>query len=82
MLLLVTSVLLGNFSKGIPFSEGRGLYFGNTWIGRLGGKVRGVVFVKPMSPQGRWKTTKHMSYLAGMSTRVAWTLSRTGATGL
>lgn len=39
--------------RGIPFSEGRGLYFGNTWIGRLGGRARGVVIVKPMSPQGR-----------------------------
>lgn len=40
-------------SRGIPFSEGRALCFGNSWMGRLGGKARGVVIVEPVSPTGK-----------------------------
>lgn len=63
---------------GIPLTEGRG----SACVGRLGGRARGVVVVKHMSPQGILRTMKPVSYSAGNITRVTWMLSRTGATGL
>lgn len=42
---------------GIPFSKGKRLCFGNTWVRRLGGRARGrgVVTMKPLSPQRMWR---------------------------